>query len=98
MVNFNAQVCTKVLELPRSDLSPVISDNVIRNAKPLHDLFDELHRLGHCNGSGRLYFDTLCEFIHNDEDVCEYTFSFLKGPSKSSPHVEKGQVIGMVCS
>jgi hypothetical protein len=23
---------------------------------------------------------------------------FLKGPTKSSPHVEKGQVIGMVCS
>jgi hypothetical protein len=24
--------------------------------------------------------------------------AFLKGPTKSSPHVEKGQVIGMVCS
>jgi hypothetical protein len=25
-------------------------------------------------------------------------FAFLKGPTKSSPHVEKDQVIGMVCS
>jgi hypothetical protein len=24
--------------------------------------------------------------------------AFLKGPTESSPHVEKGQVIGMVCS
>jgi hypothetical protein len=24
--------------------------------------------------------------------------AFLKGPTKSSPHVEKGQVRGMVCS
>jgi hypothetical protein len=23
--------------------------------------------------------------------------AFLKGPTKSNPHVEKGQVIGMVC-
>jgi hypothetical protein len=24
--------------------------------------------------------------------------AFLNGPTKSSPHVDKGQVIGMVCS
>jgi hypothetical protein len=24
--------------------------------------------------------------------------AFLKGPTKSSPHVENGHVIGMVCS
>jgi hypothetical protein len=24
--------------------------------------------------------------------------AFLKGPTKSNPHVEKGLVIGMVCS
>jgi hypothetical protein len=24
--------------------------------------------------------------------------AFLNGPTKSSPHIEKGQVIGMVCS
>jgi hypothetical protein len=41
MVNFNAQVCTKVLELPCSALIPVIGDNVIGNAKPVHDFFDE---------------------------------------------------------
>jgi hypothetical protein len=78
MVNFNARVCTKVLELSRSELSPIISDNVIENTKLIHDFFDELHRLGRYNGSGRLYFDPLCEFIHCDEDVCESTFNFLE--------------------
>jgi hypothetical protein len=78
MVNFNARVCTKVLELPHSELSPVIGDNVIGNTKPLHNFFDELHRLGRYNGSSRLYFDPLCEFIHCDEDVFESTFSFLE--------------------
>jgi hypothetical protein len=24
--------------------------------------------------------------------------AFLNGPTKSSPHIEKGQIIGMVCS
>jgi hypothetical protein len=74
MVNFDARVCTKVLELPHSELSPIIDDNVIGNAKPVHDFFDELHHIGRCNGSGRLYFDPLCEFIHSDEDLCESTF------------------------
>jgi hypothetical protein len=78
MVNFNARVCIKVLELPHSEPSPVIGDNIIENAKHVHDFFDELHHLGRCNGSCRLYFDPLCEFIHCDEDVCEFTFSFLK--------------------
>jgi hypothetical protein len=87
MVNFNARIYTKVFELPCSELSPIIDDNVIGNAKPVNDFFDELHRLGRCNGSGRLYFDPLCEFIHYDKDVCEST---LKGPTRSSTHVEKG--------
>jgi hypothetical protein len=78
MVNFNARVCTKILELPRSELRPVIGDNVIGNAKLVHDFSDELHHRGHCNGGGRLYFDPLCELIHNDEDVCESTFSLLE--------------------
>jgi hypothetical protein len=78
MVNFNTQVYTKVFKLPRSVLSLVIGDNVIGNAKPIHDFFDELHHLGRCNGSVRLYFDALCVFIHNNEDVCESTFSFLE--------------------
>jgi hypothetical protein len=25
-------------------------------------------------------------------------FAFLKGPTKSSPHVEKGHVMGLVCN
>jgi hypothetical protein len=98
MVNFDVQVYTKVLELSRSELSPVIGDNVIGNTKYVHDFFDELHRLGRCNGSDKLYFDPFYEFIHCNEDVCESTLAFLKGPTKSSPHVEKGQVIDMVCS
>jgi hypothetical protein len=46
--------------------------------KLVHDLLDELHRLGHCDLGSRLYFDPLYEFIHYYEDVCESTFSFLK--------------------
>jgi hypothetical protein len=46
MVDLYARGRAKVLELPRSELSPIISDNVIGNAKHVHDLFDELHCLG----------------------------------------------------
>jgi hypothetical protein len=66
-------------------LSPIISDNVIGNAKPAHDFFDEFHCLAHCDRSDRLYFDPLCEFINCDEDVCEYTFSFLERTYQIQP-------------
>jgi hypothetical protein len=85
MVNFNARVYTKAFELPRSELSLVIADNVIGNAKHVHNFFDELHHLSRCNGSGRLYFDPLCEFIHYDEDVCESTFNFLERTYQVQP-------------
>jgi hypothetical protein len=49
MVNFIARVWTKVIELPHSLLSPIIGDNVIGNAKPVYDFFDDLHRIGHCD-------------------------------------------------
>jgi hypothetical protein len=78
IVNFNAGVHAKVLELPRSELSPIISDNVVGYTKYVHDLFDKFHYLGRCYLCGKLYFDPLCEFIHCYEDVCESTFSFLK--------------------
>jgi hypothetical protein len=32
------------------------------------------------------------------EDVLNSPLAFLNGPTKSSPHIEKGQVIGMVYS
>jgi hypothetical protein len=78
IINFNAQIYTKVFELHRSELSPIISDNIIGNTKLVHDFFDGFHCLGRCDSSDRLYFDPLCEFIHCNEDVCESTFSFLE--------------------
>jgi hypothetical protein len=59
-------------------LSPTISDNVVGYAKPIHDLLDEFHYLGHCNGGGKLHFDPFCEFIYYYEDVSEYTIGFLE--------------------
>jgi hypothetical protein len=46
------------------------------------------------------YF-TLIHFVNLSTAMKMYlnpALAFLKGPTKSSPHVEKGQVIGMVCS
>jgi hypothetical protein len=44
---------------------------------------------------------TLIHFVNLSTVMKMYlnpALAFLKGPTKSSPHVEKGQVIGMVCS
>jgi hypothetical protein len=60
-----------------SELGPIIGDNIIRHAEPVHDLSDEFHRLSSCDGSCRLYFDPFGEFIHCHEDVYESTFGFL---------------------
>jgi hypothetical protein len=92
IIDLNAWICTKVLELPHSELSSIISDNIIEHAK--HDFFDEFHRLSHCDWSGMLYFDPLCE-----TKICvNPPLGFLNGPTRSIPHVEKDQVIGMVCN
>jgi hypothetical protein len=68
----------QVFELPCSKLSPIISDNVVGHAKPVHDHFDEFHHLSRCDVGGKLYFDPLHELIHCDKDMCESTFSFLE--------------------
>jgi hypothetical protein len=90
MINFNARVYTKVLELPRSKLSPIISNNVNRNAKPIHDFFDEFHCLGpviEAAGFTSIYFVNLSTAMK----MCiNPPLTFLNGPTKSSPHVEKG--------
>jgi hypothetical protein len=67
-----------LFELPCSELRPNISDNIIWPAKPVHDFLDEFHRLGRFDGSDRLYFDSLCEFIHCNKDMFESPFSFLE--------------------
>jgi hypothetical protein len=45
VVDFDARVCTKVFELPRSELSPIIGHNIFGHAKHVHDFFDESHHL-----------------------------------------------------
>jgi hypothetical protein len=90
---------TQVFKLPRSELSPIMSDNVVGYAEFVHDILDEFHYFGRCNVGDRLHFDPVCEFIHCYKNVCESTFGFfLNGTTKSSPQVEKGHMIGMVCN
>jgi hypothetical protein len=72
-----ANIYTKVFELPHGKLSPIISDNGIGNAKPVHDLLDEFNCLFCYDEGGRLRFNPFCEFIHFDEDVCEPALSFF---------------------
>jgi hypothetical protein len=98
IINFNAWICTKVLELSHSELSPIINYNVVGNTKYVHDFFDEFHRLGHCDWSTSF---TSIHFVNLSTTIkmcVNPPLTFLNGPTKSSLHVEKGQVIGMVCS
>jgi hypothetical protein len=85
IIDFDARVCIEVLELPRSELSPIISDNVVGYAKLVHDLFNEFHCLGRCNRGVRLHFNPFCEFIYCYKDVCESTFGFLERTYQIQP-------------
>jgi hypothetical protein len=85
VVNLDAQVCTKVLEILHGKLSPIISDNITWYAKPIHDLPDEFHLLSCYNGRGRLYFYPFCELIHCDEDMCEVAFCFFERTYQIQP-------------
>jgi hypothetical protein len=51
----------------------------------VHDLPDEFHCFGHCNGGGELHFDPFCDFIHCYEDVCESTFGILEWTYQAQP-------------
>jgi hypothetical protein len=64
----------KVLKLSHSELSPIISDNVIGHAKSAHDFSDEFDHFSRYNRGRWLYFDPFCEFIYFHEVVCESTF------------------------
>jgi hypothetical protein len=88
----------KVLKLAHRELSPITSDNIIGYAELVYDLSDEFHRLSSCNRSYRLYFNPFCKFIHSTKICVNPPLAFLNGPTKSSPHVGKGHVIGMVWS
>jgi hypothetical protein len=70
-------VCSKVSELPRSELGTVVSDYVIGDAKPVHDLLDEFHNFGNYYGGSRLCFDPFGELVHHYEDASESSFCFL---------------------
>jgi hypothetical protein len=91
IVDLDARVSTKVFELPRNELSPIIGDNVFTYAKPVYDLIDEFHCLGSYNGGSRLYFDPLCEFVHCNEDVCEFNFSFQTDLIDPAPMLRKAK-------
>jgi hypothetical protein len=85
-----------VLELPRSELSPIIRDNVVGHVKPVHDILDEFHALATVIEAADF---TSIQFMNLSTamKICvNPPLAFLNGPTKSSPHVEKGQVIGMV--
>jgi hypothetical protein len=66
-----------VFKLTHNKLSPIIGDDVVGHAKPVHDLSNEFHQLSSYNRSYKLYFDLFCEFIHYYKDVRESSFDFL---------------------
>jgi hypothetical protein len=72
-------------KLPRSELSPIINNDVVRHAKYVYDFFDEFHCLGRCDRGSGLYFNLLHELIHCDEDMCESIFIFLEQTSQIQP-------------
>jgi hypothetical protein len=81
-------------------LSPIISDNVIGNDKLVHDFFYKLHRLGRCEAAViEAASFTLIHYVNlsTATKMCVNSpLAFLNGRTKSNPHVEKGEVIGMV--
>jgi hypothetical protein len=77
-IDLDARVRTKVFNLPCSEPSPIIDDNVVEYAKSIRDLLDEFHCLSRYNGGGGLHFDPLYEFIHCYDVGHQSTFGFLE--------------------
>jgi hypothetical protein len=97
-MNLDARVWTKVPKFPCSELSPIIRDNIVGHTN--------LYMISLMNSTTlAVVIEAVCftsiHFVNLSTamKMCvNPPLAFLNGPTKSSPHVEKGQVIGIVCS
>ena len=66
-VDPDAVSITEVQELLPSEVSPIVSDDAVRNAEPVDDVEEEFDRLFRANVGDGLRLNPLGEFVHRYE-------------------------------
>lgn len=75
--DFDAEFFTPAFEFCAYELSAVIGDNPVWDAKSDHDVLEQFLCFSHCDHGYRFGFNPLSEFVDGDEEVCVTTRRFL---------------------
>src|SRR5437868_1709495 len=73
IADFDAEFFAPIFRLCACELSAIISDNPVWNAKSDHNVLEELLRFGSCDRGYRFGFNPLGEFIDGDKEMCQTT-------------------------
>ena len=74
----------------------MVSDDTVRNTKPVDDVEEELDCLFRADVGDGLGLYPLGKFVDRYEQVSEAAWALLRGPTMSRPQTMNGQVMGMV--
>ena len=78
VADLDAELSAPILKFCAHELSAIISDNPVWNAKSNHNILEELFRLSSYNLGYRLGLNPLGELVNGDEKVCKTTRRFLQ--------------------
>ena len=91
------EVVAEPQELLSHELGAVIYDDRIWDPEPVDYVGEELHGLLGLDLDDRSRLDPFGELVHRHQQVGITPGALCSGPTRSSPHTEKGHVMGMVC-
>ena len=90
-------VVTEFQELIACKLGAIISNYRIGDPKPVNYIHEELYGLFRSDADDGSSLDPFRELVDGHQQVGEAPGAARRGPTRSSPHIAKGHVMGMVC-
>ena len=86
----------EVQELFAGELGAVVGDDDIGDPKPMDDVGEEKDGLLGADVGDGSSLDPFGELVNGHRQMVNPPFAFCRGPTKSSPHTAKGQVMGII--
>ena len=85
-------------EFPAGELRAVVCDVGVWYSKAMDDVEEEQHSLLGLDHGDRSSFDPFHKLVYGDKQGGESSGAFLRGPTRSSPQIAKGHVMGIIWS
>ena len=85
-------------ELLPSELRAIVHDNGVPYSKAMDDIKEEQHGLLRLDYGDRPSLYPLCKLVYGDKQVHIAPGTLLRGPTRSSPQIMNGHMIGIIWS